>query len=194
MPDHIHLLISEPERGTRAGGPSFAFFAKGGHSQLRRACDFDFDFPTTRHVGIGTFLVFSTAFHKNKSESCDEQPLLSTAERSRIDGARNSQESPTDFRLRYSRPKIHASRSLFRNILRATRCESIFCKRSGIPLHHNSSGISILRARDKKMSTRFPELRAKSKGSRLVPLSVIRSAGFRPDRAARRGWPGRSRR
>jgi putative transposase len=50
MPDHIHLLISEPERGTpstvmqvlkqrfarqvlRLAGPSFALFAKGGDSQ-----------------------------------------------------------------------------------------------------------------------------------------------------------------
>ena len=50
MPDHIHLLISEPERGTpstvmqvmkqrfarqvlRSAGPSFALFAKGGDSQ-----------------------------------------------------------------------------------------------------------------------------------------------------------------
>jgi len=53
-----------------AGGPSFAFFAKGGHSQLWTACDFDLDFPPPRQVSIRNLPIFSTAFHRNKPASC----------------------------------------------------------------------------------------------------------------------------
>src|SRR5579859_3432283 len=60
MPDHIHLLISEPERGTpstvmqvlkqryarevsKPGGPSFALFAKGGQSHVWQRRFYDFN-------------------------------------------------------------------------------------------------------------------------------------------------------
>ncbi len=44
MPDHIHLLISEPERGTpsTAGGPSFRAFCE----RVGRSCSQQFEMPT----------------------------------------------------------------------------------------------------------------------------------------------------
>src|SRR5438045_171859 len=87
--------------------------------------------PSFAHFAKAS-LVFSTAFHRKKPESCDEQPLLSQAERFHHGVVRVVLPKSAVTSVFGVRGRIPASKSLFRNILRTTPRESIFCPRASI--------------------------------------------------------------
>ena len=86
--------------------------------QLRRACDSDLDLPQDRTPALEPSRFFPTAFHKNKLEFCDEQPLLSLAESSTMETCAQFSKAPDKFPQRHSGRKS-ASLSLYSRIFYA---------------------------------------------------------------------------
>ncbi len=102
MPEHVHLLFSEPERGDLSVVMKVLkqSFAGGWRTHPNRGCPIRRGFRRMGTAKAGTvgFVAgltvattsspFSTALHNKNPDSCDEQPLLRTQERANSPYAR----------------------------------------------------------------------------------------------------------